>query len=109
MLVVGEVLLVEGEVLVEEGEVLALETGVSLRTLRYSFNQVMGINPLQYIKLRRLSAARRLLLEAYPEELSVTTAAMRCGFSHMSYFARDYRAQFGEFPAQTLNTRGPGV
>ena len=83
-------------------ESLALETGGSLRTLRYSFNQVLGINPLQYIKLRRLSAARRLLLAGYPGELSVTEAAMRCGFSHMSYFARDYRALFGELPAQTL-------
>jgi AraC family ethanolamine operon transcriptional activator len=83
-------------------EILALETGVSLRTLRYSFNQVLGINPLHYIKLRRLSAARRLLLAGYPGELSVTEAAMRCGFSHMSYFARDYRALFGESPAQTL-------
>jgi AraC family transcriptional regulator, ethanolamine operon transcriptional activator len=89
-------------------EILALETGVSLRTLRYSFNQVLGINPLQYIKLRRLGAARRLLLEEDPGELSVTTAAMRCGFSHMSYFARDYRALFGELPAQTLGKRGPG-
>ena len=87
-------------------EILALETGVSLRTLRHSFNQILGINPLQYIKLRRLSAARRLLLEGYPGELSVTTVAMRCGFSHMSYFAGDYRALFGELPGQTLGKTG---
>lgn len=85
-------------------EILALETGTSLRTLRYSFNQVLGINPLQYIKLRRLSAARRLLREADPTALTVTAAAMRCGFSHMSYFARDYRTLFGELPIQTLGS-----
>jgi transcriptional regulator GlxA family with amidase domain len=92
-------------------EILALETGVSLRTLRNSFQQVLGISPLHYIKLRRLNAARRLLLAGYPGELSVTEAAMRCGFSHMSYFARDYRELFGESPAQTLagSTETKGV
>ena len=84
-------------------EAIARETQVSLRTLRYSFQQMAGLNPLQYIKLRRLSAVRRLLREGDPAQLSVTAVAMRCGFNHMSYFARDYRAMYGELPGQTLN------
>ena len=83
-------------------EILAGEVGVSLRTLRYSFQQVLGINPWQYIKLRRLTATHMALQRAHPDSATVTEIAMRCGFSHMSYFARDYRKQFDEFPAQTL-------
>jgi AraC family ethanolamine operon transcriptional activator len=85
-------------------EVLAQQTGVSLRTLRYSFQQVAGISPLQFIKVRRLTAARRLLLTAHPGETRVIDIALRCGFSHMSYFARDYRALFGQTPSQTLGS-----
>jgi AraC family ethanolamine operon transcriptional activator len=86
-------------------EVLAREAGVSLRNLRYSFQQALGINPLQYIKLSRLKAARYLLLEDHAGGATVTDAALRCGFSHMSYFARDYQALFGELPARTLSRR----
>lgn len=86
-------------------EILALQANVSLRTLRYSFAQVAGISPLRFIKTRRLIAARRLLLAAHPGETRVTDIALRCGFSHMSYFARDYRALFGQMPSQTLGSR----
>lgn len=83
-------------------ETIALEAGVSLRTLRNSFQQVLGFSPLQYIKVCRLTAARRQLMRAHPGSSRVIDIAMACGFSHMSYFARDYRALFGELPAQTL-------
>lgn len=90
-------------------EVLAGEVGVSVRTLRYSFQQLLGINPLQYIKLRRLAAAHTALQRAHPDSATVTVIAMRNGFSHMSYFARDYRERYGESPATTLSKQGASI
>lgn len=83
-------------------ETLAQETDVSPRTLEYAFREVFDTSPLQYIKIRRLNAARHCLLTADDASLTVTEVAMQCGFSHLSYFARDYNTLFGEFPSTTL-------
>ena len=83
-------------------ETLARETEVSPRTLEYAFREVFDITPLRYIKVRRLHAARRRLLEAEDPQLTVTRVALNYGFNHFSYFARDYRALFGEYPSESL-------
>ena len=83
-------------------EAVAAETGVSPRTLEYAFRDCLGISPLQYIKARRLAAARRLLLDAASGETRVSDIAEACGFNHQGHFARDYSSQFLELPSQTL-------
>ena len=83
-------------------ETLARETGVSPRTLEYAFRRVYDTTPLNFIKVRRLHAARRRLLESDDPELTVTKVALGYGFQHFSYFARDYRLLFGELPSNTL-------
>jgi AraC family ethanolamine operon transcriptional activator len=83
-------------------ETVAQQTGVSLRTLETSFREFLDTTPLRYIKTRRLHAARRRLREATAGELSVTKIANDCGFEHLSYFARDYKALFDESPSETL-------
>jgi AraC family ethanolamine operon transcriptional activator len=88
-------------------ETLAREVGVTLRTLEIAFRRVYGTTPLRYVKARRLRAARQRLLEMSSFETSVTEVAGDCGFSHLSYFARDYKKLFGECPSETL--RGSGA
>jgi AraC family ethanolamine operon transcriptional activator len=84
---------------------IAADAGVSPRTLDYAFQDCLGITPLAYIKARRLAAARRLLLNAIPQETRVHDIAEACGFKHMGHFARDYGLQFLELPSETLTKK----
>jgi len=92
------------------GEALGLETlcrisKVSERTLTTAFREVTGLSPLQFIKARRLDAAQSALVRARRTDISIKSVALDLGFWHLGYFARDYRAQFGESPSQTLARR----
>lgn len=77
---------------------LCTQLGVSRRTLQSGFQHAMGISPLTYLRVARLSAARRSLKTA----ASVTDAATQHGFWHFGHFAKDYQDMFGELPSQTL-------
>jgi AraC family ethanolamine operon transcriptional activator len=83
-------------------ETLSRETLVSVRSLQYAFNNILGMPPLHYIKTRRLLAIHQRLHRASPSSTSVTQLANDFGFSHLGYFARDYRACFDETPSETL-------
>ena len=92
------------------GESLAIETlchisGVSERTLSTAFREVIGLSPQQFVKTRRLTAARHALTGARRTEIPVKSVALDLGFWHLGYFARDYKAHFGESPSQTLARR----
>ncbi|KDB06386.1 transcriptional regulator, AraC family [Burkholderia sp. lig30] len=73
----------------------------SRRTLQTSFQRVANVTPVEYLRAMRLNAVRRLLRSTSAEELLIGDAAARYGFSHLSYFAREYRDLFGELPSQT--------
>ncbi|HBQ07070.1 MAG TPA: AraC family transcriptional regulator [Halomonas sp.] len=79
-------------------------THVSRRTLQYSFTTILGISPLQFLRLTRLNRVRRALRAAEPPQ-TVTEIATYWGFWHLGQFAHDYKQQFGECPSQTL--QGP--
>lgn len=74
---------------------------VSRRTLQYSFETVLGISPLQYLRVSRLNGVRRRLLQSHQQE-SVADIAAQWGFWHLSQFAKDYKQLFGELPSHTL-------
>lgn len=76
---------------------------VSRRTLQYSFESILGINPKLYLRTNRLNQVRRLLSDSSTE--SVSDAAAYYGFYHLSQFATDYKRLFGELPSQTLARR----
>jgi len=78
---------------------LSLRLGVSRRTLQTACKEITGLSPLQYLRCLRLGQVRRLLLSS---ACPVTEAATRLGFWHLSWFARDYCALFGELPSATL-------
>ncbi|HEX4241997.1 MAG TPA: helix-turn-helix domain-containing protein [Steroidobacteraceae bacterium] len=71
------------------------------RTLRYSFAEVTGVSPTQFLLSMRLNGARRTLLSR-GNHAPVHVVAARWGFWHMSRFARYYRVAFGERPSDTL-------
>lgn len=83
--------------------VLCEQLGVSRRTLQYSFNEVTGLAPLDFVRAVRMNGVRRAL-RAGPVE-PVGTVAARFGFHHLPRFAAQYRAFFGELPSQTLARR----
>ena len=91
----------DGPVTMEE---LCQLTHVSRRTLQYSFTTILGISPLQFLRLTRLNRVRRALRAASPEQ-SVTEIATYWGFWHLGQFAHDYKQQFGESPSQTLSAK----
>lgn len=76
--------------------------GISRRTLQYSFQEIVGVNPATYLRIIRLNQARRDLKAG----ISVTTAATNWGFWHFGRFAREYRDLFGELPSQTAARPG---
>jgi AraC family ethanolamine operon transcriptional activator len=79
-------------------------TNVSRRTLQYSFDSILGISPIQYLRISRLNGVRRALVQA-PSSQSVSDIAAQWGFWHLSQFAKDYKQLFGERPSQTLEWR----
>lgn len=80
---------------------LCAELNVSRRTLQYSFQDVLDLNPVGFLRALRLNGVRRALRRA-EESSSVADIAASWGFWHLSHFAADYRAMFGELPSETL-------
>jgi AraC family ethanolamine operon transcriptional activator len=77
---------------------------VSRRTLQYSFETILGISPLRYLRLSRLNGARRELLAS--EHKSIADIAAKWGFWHLSQFTQDYKLLFNELPSVTLGKIG---
>ena len=90
---------------------LSRQAGVSERTLRAAFHDVIGLSPKQYAIAERLQAARHALYEAAPGTTTVTDVATAYGFYELGRFAGRYRETFGEVPSRTLHhvaARQPG-
>lgn len=90
-----------GEAPVTMGELCEL-THVSRRTLQYSFESILGISPLRFLRVTRLNRVRRALLAAQENTTTVTQVCAHWGFWHLGQFARDYKQLFGECPSETL-------
>jgi transcriptional regulator GlxA family with amidase domain len=78
-------------------------TGVSERTLRAAFHDIVGLSPKQFALAQRLRAAREALRAADPETTTVTDIATAYGFFELGRFAERYRHAFGEVPSHTLH------
>jgi AraC-like DNA-binding protein len=83
-------------------EDMATASDVSVRSLFNGFRRFRGLTPMAYLKALRLELAHEMLSRADPAEHSVTELALGCGFTHMSKFARDFAARFGEKPSAML-------
>jgi AraC family ethanolamine operon transcriptional activator len=78
--------------------------GVGERQLQRAFHTVYGLGPRRFFKLRRLHAARQVLMHATPDT-TVAAVASAHGFFDPGRFAGDYRGLFGESPSATLGAR----
>ncbi len=84
---------------------LAAQLGVGERTLQSAFHEHFATVPSAYFKRMRLEAVHEALLCARPEDTTVTQVAAGVGgFFHLGRFAGEYRAMFGEHPADTLRS-----
>ena len=77
---------------------------VSRRTLQYSFETILGITPLQFVRITRLNGVRRTL-HSNTQHVSISDIAAQWGFWHLSQFSKDYKTLFGQLPSQT-NKKG---
>ncbi len=85
---------------------LCVELGVSRRTLQYSFQEVLGINPVRFLRALRLNGVRRDLRNAARPADSVQDTAAKWGFWHLGHFVTDYKRMFGELPSETFRRKG---
>lgn len=81
-------------------------SGLSERGVENLFKDLIGVNPMAYLRRQRLAHAHRFLLSASPCSGKVKEAALNAGFWHMGRFAHYYASMFGEMPAQTLARAG---
>jgi AraC family ethanolamine operon transcriptional activator len=80
-------------------------SGVSERRVRSAFYECYQMSPTAYLRVAALNAVRRELVEGPHIRGSVSRAAADWGFWHLSRFAAQYGALFGESPRQTLSNR----
>jgi len=76
-------------------------SGLSARTLQVAFRRAHGCSPREWIRRRRLIAARERLLAGKPG-VTVAAIALACGFTRPGAFATAYAQRFGESPSATL-------
>lgn len=80
---------------------LAEIAGCSLRGLYAGFQEFCGQSPMQMLRDLRLERVRSDLL-AGGAGTSVSSVALRWGFSHLGRFSAEYKARFDEHPSETL-------
>lgn len=79
---------------------IAAQAGVSSRSLYLAFRKHHGTSPMAWLRELRLERVRAELQNQ--PGASVTSAALRWGFTHLGQFSAAYRRRFGELPSQTL-------
>jgi AraC-like DNA-binding protein len=82
--------------------VLATEAGMSPRTFRRRFAQIMGTSPQAYANGRRISHARQMLGAT---ELPIKTIASQLGYSDVFFFSRQFTKFTGISPAAYRKTK----
>lgn len=86
-------------------EDIAVHAGVSARTLHAGFRTYRAVSVMIYLRNLRLD---RVHEELGRSQISVTEAAIRCGFSHLGRFAQDYKRRFGLSPS-VMQRRRAGI
>jgi len=80
---------------------LAEQSGYSERSLRNFFQERFGCGPIQWIRNRRLCAARERLLNPQPSD-TVSQIAASHGYPYLSQFSRDFQKAFQIRPSDLL-------
>jgi AraC-like DNA-binding protein len=72
---------------------------VSRRTLQQWFSRRHGCGPIQWVRRRRLYAARRKLLDRNSAQVSIQSISEECGYVSAASFSRDFKACFQMKPS----------
>ena len=80
---------------------LTERSGYSERSIRNFFQERFHCGPTQWIRQRRLEAARQKLLNPEPHD-SVSSIAASFGYLHLSQFSRDFHNTFQQRPSELL-------
>jgi AraC-like DNA-binding protein len=71
-------------------------TGLDRFALARQFRAAFGTSPYNYLVMRRLDRARRMLAQG----TSLADAAFACGFADQSHLTRQFRRAFGVTPGR---------
>lgn len=88
---------------------LAQKLESSSSALSYGFQDLFGMSPMRYLKVRRLNAMRKHLKAREPENCRIAILANQFGFYSPGHFTRDYKIMFGELPSETLQNTAKGI
>jgi transcriptional regulator GlxA family with amidase domain len=80
---------------------LVAVSGVAGRTLFKHFKDAYGTSPMQYLQAVRFDKVHEVLSRIEQTE-SISSIALRWGFTHLGRFSVEYRKRYGESPSQTL-------
>ena len=80
---------------------IAAEAGVSIRSVQVGFRTHLGCSPFELLRSVRLTRAHDDLTHPEPTD-TVTSIALRWGFSDMGRFATYYRHRYVSSPHETL-------
>jgi AraC-like DNA-binding protein len=75
---------------------LAEQAGLTRTSFHAKFFRAFGVGPMDYLRARRLEAAREALLY---QGISVTDAAFQAGYTNPANFATAFRRRFGVAPS----------
>ena len=81
---------------------LAEVAGISIRSLSRALVKRHGVGPMKFLKERRMEAVRMELINARPENIKVSDAALRYGFTELGKFSQLYKSIYNEKPSETL-------
>jgi AraC-like DNA-binding protein len=81
---------------------IAAAARLSVRGLQAAFQRSSSTTPLGYLKQTRLRQAHAELRARGPHETTVAAVASRWGFTNLSRFAAEHRAEYGCPPSDTL-------
>ncbi|KVT35189.1 AraC family transcriptional regulator [Burkholderia ubonensis] len=83
-------------------DTLAAISGRDRWSLSRDFRTFYGTSPYRYLTMRRLEAARAMMLRGVP----LADAAVAAGFSDQSHMTRHFRSAYGISPARWLTMTG---
>lgn len=82
---------------------IANESGLSLRNFNRLFLQQIGMTPKNYLILRRIEKAKRLLRET---KMTVTDISLEVGYSSLSKFIETFKKGVGFLPSDYRSSSG---
>lgn len=88
---------------------LSAATNTPIRTLSRVFVRFTGKSPMTFVRICKLNAIRRDLLNGSDPRLTVSAAALKYHVNHLGRFSSLYRQFFGEYPKETMSrgVQGP--